>query len=187
MSLIDHLELHCGEMVGGFSELQDEFQVIQLPRGPVGGTAVLSTLGLSRHVMHSPHGGKEFRMELVMLFRESDGRRNLPGVLHQAGIEALRDHHGLSRGDVIGPWGPLRDGATVAALYATAPAYFQKSFHVYTPTDGTLPIVLVWLVPVTASEADFVRRVGWDPFETELERQDPDLLDFARSAIELPA
>jgi hypothetical protein len=187
MTLIDHLERHCGEIVGGFAELGDEFQVIGLPRGPVKGTAVLSTLGLSKHVMHSPYSGKQFRMELVMLFRESDGPTNLPGILYDVGKGALRDHHGLSRGDVIGPRGPLRAGATVEALYSSAPAYFPESFHLYTPTDGTLPVVLVWLVPITASEADFVRRVGWAPFETELERQDPDLLDFARSAIDLPA
>jgi Suppressor of fused protein (SUFU) len=187
MTLLDHLERHCGETMGGFSELHQEFQVIQLPRGPVKGSMTLATLGLSHHVMHSASGGdKRFRMELVMLFRESDGRRNLPGVLHQAGTEALRHHHGLLRGDVIGPWGPLQDGATVEALYSSAPAYFQESFHVYTPQDGTLPIVLVWLVPITASEAAFVRRAGWNAFETELQRQNPDLLDLRRSAIVLP-
>src|SRR5208283_1844210 len=139
---------------GGFSELHDEFQVIVLPRGPVKGTAVVSTLGLSRQVMHSSSTGKPYRLELFfMLFRESDGSRNLPGVLHQAATEALRDHHGLLRGDVVGPRGPLRDGATVEALYSSAPVCFPASFQVYTPSDGTLPIALAWLVPITASEA----------------------------------
>jgi suppressor of fused protein SUFU len=188
MTLLDHLELHCGETIGGFSERHQEFQVIQLPRGPVKGSATLATLGLSHHVMHSSSGGgKRFRMELVMLFRESEGRRNLPGVLQQAGAQALRHHHGLLRGDVIGPWGPLQDGATVEALYSSVPVYFPESFHEYTPPDGTLPIVLLWMVPVTASEAAFVRQAGWEAFETELERQDPDLLDMRRGAIVLPA
>jgi hypothetical protein len=57
---------------------------------------------------------------------------------------------------------------------------------VYTPSDGTLPIALAWLVPITASEAEFVRRVGWSRFEVEMEQQKPDLFDFARRAIHLP-
>jgi hypothetical protein len=187
MTLIDHLELHCGQIVGGFTELHQELQVIQLQRGPVKGTATLATLGLSHHVMHSSNGsGKRFRMELVMLFRESEGRRNLPGVLQQAGTEALRHHHGLLRGDVIGPWGPLQEGATAEALYASVPVYFPESFHEYTPPDGTLPIVLVWMVPITTSEAAFVRKAGWGAFERELERHDPDVLNLRRSAIVLP-
>ena len=96
-------------------------QVVQLPRGPVTGTAVISTLGLSHHVMHSPDSGKSFRIELVMLYRASEGPRNLAGVIQQVATEALRDHHGLSRGDVVGPWGPLRDGATTAAPPRRAP------------------------------------------------------------------
>jgi hypothetical protein len=186
LSLLDHLEQHCGTLDAGFSGLPSEFQVIQLPRGPIEGTRVLATLGLSRHVMHSASSGKEFRIELVMLFRDHEGPQNLPGVLHQAGMEALRAHHGVVRGDVIGPKGPLRERATVEALYASVPTYFDESFHHYDPADGSLAVVIVWLVPITATEAHFVRRVGWRVFESELEEQDPDLLDFERDAIVFP-
>lgn len=191
MTLIDHLESHCGAIEGGRSTCADgssqPFQVVQLPRGPVPGSCVLSTLGLSHHVMHSPLTGKRQRIELVMLFRASEGARNLPGVMQQVGAEALRDHHGLSRGDVVGPWGPLREGASTEALFITAPTYFHERFAVYTPDDGSLPVAMAWLVPITAAEAAFVRHVGWERFEAELESQKPDLLDLERRAIHLPA
>jgi hypothetical protein len=90
-------------------------------------------------------------------------------------------------GTMVSSAGPLQEGATVEALYSSLPVYFSEPFHVYTPPDGTLPIVFVWLVPITASEAAFVRRTGWEAFETELQRQAPDLLDLGRSAMVLPA
>ncbi|MFI6107332.1 hypothetical protein [Streptomyces sp. NPDC051310] len=40
-------------------------------------------------------------------------------------------------------------------------------------------------MPVTSAEADFVERRGWEAFERELVRQDPDLLDLARAEIAL--
>ena len=192
MNLIDHLEAHCGTIEGGFSAEAEgtvpPVQVVQLPRGPVPGTAVLSTLGLSHHVMHSPDSGKKFRIELVMLYRASEGPRNLPGVIQQVVAEALRDHHGLSRGDVVGPWGPLREGASVEALYVTGALCFPESFMVYKPPeDGTLPIVMAWLVPITALEAAFVRRLGGERFEAELDNQNPNLLNLERPPIHLPA
>jgi hypothetical protein len=179
-------------IAGGWSNPEPEgtgqqVQVVRLPRGPVEGSEVLSTLGLSHHVMHSPHSGKMFRIELVMLYRASEGPRNLPGVIQQVVAEALRDHHCLSRGDVVGPWGPLREGSSAEALYLSAPAYFPESFAVYTPDDGSVPVAMAWLVPITAAEAVFVRQAGWEQFETELERQNPDLLDLGRPAIHLRA
>jgi hypothetical protein len=59
MSLIDHFESHFGLMAGGFQTDADDvrapFPVIHLPRGPIAGTTVLATLGLSGHALHSPY------------------------------------------------------------------------------------------------------------------------------------
>jgi hypothetical protein len=188
MSLIEHLERHCGEIAGGWQEDADgnqmPCQIVRLPTGPVPGTAVVATLGLSKHVLHG-WNGKEFRLELFIVHRTSEGTRNLPGVLQQVVMGILRNHHGPSSGDVIGPFGPLREGASVEALYVTEATCFPESFAFYDPGDGSLPIVMAWLVPITASEAAFVKRVGWERFEDELERQKPNFLSFERRSIEL--
>jgi hypothetical protein len=188
VSLIEHLEQHCGPIVGGSTEDVDgnkaPFQVVQMLRAPVKGAVVLSTLGLSNHMLHTATG-KQLRMELVMLHRERDRATNLPGVMQQVGADILRAHHGPSRGDVFGPRGPLRPGATVEALYVASPAYFPESFHFYVPADGTVPIVMAWLVPITATEAAFVRQAGWSRFEDELAKQNPDLINFGRASMSL--
>lgn len=190
MSLIEHFESHFGIMAGGFQTDADDvrapFPVIRLPRGPIAGTTVLATLGLSGHALHSPYTGRELRIEIVMLYRSAEGPRNLPGVLHQVAAEILRSHHALCRGDVVGPWGPLFAGATTDALYAANPVYFPESFWEYTPEDGGPGVAMVWLAPITASEADFVRAAGWERFEDELVKHDPDLLNFQRPSVALP-
>jgi hypothetical protein len=188
VSLIEHLEQHCGPIVGGSAEGVDgnkaPFQVVQMLRGPVKGAVVLSTLGLSNHVLHTA-AGRQLRMELVMLHRELDRAANLPGILQQVGADILRAHQGPSRGDVFGPRGPLTPGATVEALYVASPVYFPDSFHFYVPSDGTAPIVMAWLVPITAAEAAFVHQEGSTRFEEALTTQNPDLLDFGRPCMSL--
>jgi hypothetical protein len=144
------------------------------------------TLGLSRHELHSSSTGRPLRQELLVLYRRADGPGNLPAILQGVASEIVRGHHALLRGQLIGPRGPLRDGATVEALYATFPAYLPPPFEAYDPGDGGPHILLTWLVPLTRSEAAFVGRAGWEAFEVELQRQNPDLLDFARATIELP-
>lgn len=189
MGLIEHLERHCGPIVGGLAGdvegSKAPFQVVQMLRAPMQGAAVLSTLGLSNHALHTATG-KKLRIELVMLHRELDRATNLPGVMQQIGAEVLRSHHGPSRGDVFGPRGPLRPAATVEALYVASPVYFPESFHFYVPDGATAPIVIAWLVPITPAEVRFVRQTGWSQFEKELAKQNPDLLDFRRGSIALP-
>ncbi len=125
-----------------------------------------------------------------MLYRSAEGPRNLPGVLHQVAAKILQSHHALCRGDVVGPWGPLFAGATTDALYAANPVYFPESFWEYAPEGGEPGVrpgvAMVWLAPITASEADFVRAAGWERFEDALVEHDPDLLTFERPSMALP-
>jgi hypothetical protein len=118
----------------------------------------------------------------MFMFRTSDGARNLPGVLQQLGTEALVKDQAYGLGDVLGPRGELRVGSIMEALYVAPPVYLPESFHVYRPHDGE-PVVMGWLVPISASEAEFVRVHGASRFDDELGRHDPDLLDFDRRPI----
>jgi len=44
-------------------------------------------------------------------------------------------------------------------------------------------MIIAWLVPITDQEASFVNDRGWNEFERELEKHDPDLIDFLRASI----
>jgi hypothetical protein len=60
------------------------------------------------------------------------------------------------------------------ALYAAVPVYLPDEFGQFGD------VVIVWLVPVSRSEADFVFVRGWPAFEERLIDIDPDLTDVDR-------
>jgi len=186
--LVEHLEAHLGPIEAGWSSDADgdavPFQVARFAHGPVAGTRVFSTLGLSDYPLPSRASDKLIRHELVMLAREVFGERNIPGLLQQVGLEALRKSSPYLRGDVIGPRGPLFNGSEMRALYVAMPVYFPDSFAVFEPPDGE-PIVMGWLVPILEREAAYVRAKGWEAFEDVLARDKPDVSDFGRPSISL--
>ena len=67
------------------------------------------------------------------------------------------------------------------ALYAAIPLYFSDEFASF--REGDREVVMVWLVPVSRTEAEFVRTHGWGRFEDELTRTNPDLLDVHREPL----
>lgn len=182
--LIKHYEDHLGEIIAGWSGDEEgramPFQVVLFP-GTISGVNVLGTAGVSSVPLVLGQGSKVLRQELVLMFREHDGAQNLPGVLQQLGTEMLAKNAAYSPGQVIGPRGPIVEGATVCAFYVAPPAYFPESFQVCRETPE--PVVFAWLVPITETEATFVRAQGREAFEHALELADPDLLDLRRASI----
>ena len=184
--LVEHFERYLGPIQKGWSKEADgqllPFQVILMGGGPIAGAQVLLTLGLSDRALRVGNTSKRLRQELMFMFRESDGPRNLPGVLQHVALEALAKDQAYGVGDVLGPRRELRMGSTLEALFVAPPVYLPDSFHVFRAA-GSDPVVVGWLVPIAASEAAFVKSRGSSGFEDELERFDPDLLDFNRKAI----
>jgi hypothetical protein len=62
------------------------------------------------------------------------------------------------------------------------PVCFPESFATCS-TDELGAVVFIWLIPITASEADFAHRVGWERFEELLESKNPDLFDLFRPGV----
>lgn len=182
--LIKHYEDHLGQVVAGWSADEEgramPFQVVRF-QGPISGVNVLGTAGISSVPLVLGQGTRVLRQELVLMFRADDGAQNLPGVLQQLGTDALAKNAAYSLGEVIGPRGPIVDGATVCAFYVATPVYLPDSFQVCRETPE--PVVIAWLVPITDDEAKFVRAKGREAFERALELADPDLLDLRRASI----
>lgn len=174
-------EIEHGWSVDGTGE-KLPFQIVKYKKGPFPGTVTYSTLGLSKVVQDSPVSHKKIRQELLFISGSDLGNQGIPAMLQYVGVRSLQKKTPYLRGDVLGPFGPLFQNATVEALYATIPVYFSDTFQVY-KDDLLGPIVMTWLVPVTSREAEFVRKNGWEKFEDILEEVDPNLIDMSRASI----
>lgn len=186
-ALIAHFERFLGQIKRGWSVDPDgasmPFQIVQFSSGSDPDSVGYATLGLGRHQLASPTSGRVIRHELLILAPRSLSPDRVVSLLYQLGSTTLSAHRSLVRGEVLGPADPLIPQSEMTALYVTAPAYFPDDFAVFKGADGD--VVMAWLVPISAQEADFVGRHGWEAFEDLLARHDPDLVDFARAGLAL--
>jgi hypothetical protein len=116
-----------------------------------------------------------------MHFRAQDQPPNAAGLLFQVAGELIDRGTGLQLGEVIGPRGRLFTHGDMTALLALGPTYLPDAFAVC--RDSARNIVLVWLLPITTDEADFVFAHGWRAFENALVAADPDLTDIDRPSL----
>lgn len=186
-TVIEHYESVLGPIRVGWATGPDgdamPFQVVRFDKGSSPGIISFATLGLGGFPLSSPTSGRAIRHELLMLAPKEMESSAIPSLLLQVGSAALQGRRALVRGDVIGPHGRLLPETSLEALYVTAPVYLPDEFATCEGEDG--PVVVAWLVPISASEANYVANKGWDAFEDRLVEQDPDLTDFSRAAIQL--
>jgi hypothetical protein len=180
-----HLESFLGPIDGGWRDCDGTkwpFQVVRFSGGPITGARTFVTLGFSFTLLHSPECEGEFRLELMIMARQSFGDRNIPALLHQIGMYAVSSKHGYLRGSVLGPNGRIFEGSEMEAFYVTVPTYLPDEFAEFAHCEhygGSI----AWLIPIYRSEATFVSEQGWNAFEDLLLKFDPDVLDFQRPAI----
>jgi Suppressor of fused protein (SUFU) len=186
MRLPDHLERFLGIIRGGWTKDADgrkmPFSVVEFANGPRPNTATFSTLGLSKMPLHAETALTHVYQELVIVVPDWLRVGPVPGILQQIGQEAIRSGRAVLRGDVIGPRGPLFSAdSKMEALYATNPVCFPDEFASY--RAGDRDVVLVWLMPISRNEAEYVRAHGWSRFEEELVKADLDLTDLLRRTL----
>jgi hypothetical protein len=92
--------------------------------------------------------------------------------------DLLEKHRALRRGDVLGPAGPIKPGASAQGFYCTGPSFCDDAFAVFEKSDPAT--VFVWLVPVAHTEIHYIWSHGWSAFEDLLVEKDPDLWDLER-------
>ncbi|HVJ21030.1 MAG TPA: suppressor of fused domain protein [Polyangiaceae bacterium] len=185
MGLVDHLRIHFGEDGGDAAAWSFDdagFGIVTYDDQPVRGAITYLTMGLSRHVLEQ-RSGKSICQELLMSVRadqkEISPERSLASLAH----DFLERHSPIPDGQVIGWQGGVFPGSRFTAVFCTSARYFPESFaHV----DCDPPIVFVWLIPITESEATYCRSHGASAFEDLLVAQDPDLLDLDRPELTIP-
>lgn len=187
MTIAEHLEKHLGPMHGGTKvrlakgRRAPEIFIASFPDRPVNRAITYSTLGLSEYELEQEDGGN-LRQELLFSCRLPRDRDEPVSLLMAVAADVISAGRALPRGHVVGPAGPLIEDSRLEALYCAAPVYFDDDFHVFRELHP--PVVFVLLIPITAAEAEFVEREGWEAFEDLLVEQDADLLDLNRDSID---
>lgn len=177
--LVEHLESLLGPIDAGWQNDKSKsgIAVARFRDQPWEDVSTFATLGLSNHVL--PMGAeRDVRQELVFVAEGGFADAAIASFL-QTFAEFVVDHHrALLRGDVIGPSKPIVPETHMNAIYAAIPVLHDERLQTF---DGTRPpTVLVWVVPLHAAEAIFVRKHGWEAFEDRLEAADPNLSDLQR-------
>lgn len=185
-NFIKFLESHLGTIESGWTK--DEkgkplpVQIVKYNEGPFPGTKTFSTLGLNNFPLISPLTEKQIYMELIFVSYTSYGDGIIPALMTQVSQVALDSGTAFLRGDVIGPYGSIFEGSNLEALYVTIPGYFADSFDAF-KIDDEKTVIMAWLIPITSREAEFIKQNSWEEFEYQLEKLDPDLIDFNRETI----
>ncbi|WP_329518854.1 suppressor of fused domain protein [Spirillospora sp. NBC_01491] len=191
MNLIDHLEDRLGRIMHGWSRHPNgrpmPFKVAECGGGRLPGINTYVTVGLSETHLPSRVSDKGVHQELMIAVPAELADGPYPVILQEIGLDLIREETALLRGDVVGPFGPMAEGSGLESFYASIPVHHDDRFAEVEPgADGReFPIVLTWLIPISRSESDFVSRHGWDDFESEMEKQDPDLFDLHRADLVL--
>ncbi|MFE0778287.1 suppressor of fused domain protein [Streptomyces sp. NPDC058861] len=187
--LVDHFEARLGVLEGAWSVAEQAPegapQVGYFTGGVLEGVQSFATIGLHRTALES-RTGRHLHLELLGCNRPVPGDEVGPfsGVLEYVAGRLLTSGQAVLRGDVLRLPMALTPGGSMTALYAAIPVYFDDAFASVVLENGS-DVAVVWLVPVGNHEADFIDEKGWEAFERELVRQDPDLLDLSRSEISL--
>jgi antitoxin YqcF len=180
MPLREHYERKLGAIARGwFDEKQVHgIQIVSFKAQPEPGVTTFATLGLSRYVLDLSDT-QQIRQELLISANDVFSADAVAGLVLSLAEHVAQRGKALLRGEVIGPGEPVISGSTLTAVYVTNPSPFDKSLTEFASESPAT--VFAYLVPITAAESSLVREHGWSWFEAQLEAQNPDIWDMARS------
>jgi hypothetical protein len=184
MSFADHLERAYPDSVHedfasarpAVEERLPGFRVRRIAPAAVGQPWVYATNGASAAM-----GEDEDGAEYVVLAPAAD-----PVLVEMlaalATVNAEPDKR-LGVGSIVALGRPWTGSSAAQNLLVLPPYVFGPGFEVYEPPDENRRIVVLWLVPVTSSEARFVRRQGAQAFEELMQRTEVNVADPRRGPI----
>lgn len=182
MNIIEHVEKFLGKISQGWKDTgaADGLQVVSFQNSPFEGVDAFMTIGLSRHEL-CISDKRKVRQELIWPVSGP----NLPDLIVSCLFFIcefiIKDHGPLLRGHVIRLPKEVSERLGFDALYCAIPVFLDDDFATF--NDSQPPTVIVWLMPIYKSEADFVDANGWDKFEDMLEEEGTDLFSLMRAPI----
>lgn len=182
MTLIDHLERHLGPIAEGWrgNAPPSTIQIVRFADRPEPGVSTYMTLGLSKILLPASDSGPVTE-ELLVSAYDHVPRNELASFLMTFAEFVVEKNRALLRGDVVGPASPIVPGVAASAVYAAIPALFGDGFARF--ADATGPIEIIWLIPMPAGEARWVKQHGWKAYESALMQTEVDFFDLDRPAV----
>lgn len=182
MNIIEHAEKFLGDISQGWKEKQSSggLQVVCFNDAPFETINTFLTIGLSYHELNISDD-KMVRQELVMPVSNPSQSGVLVSLLLFICEFVLRRHHAIRRGQVIRLGMDVTEAIGFDAVYCTIPVFLDDDFSTF--TESNPPTVIVWLIPIYRSEADYIDANGWSKFEDLLEEKDPDLFSLKRDPV----
>lgn len=182
MNIIEHAERFLGGISKGWraDAHPDGLQVVCFDNAPFENTDTYMTIGLSRHELRVSDE-KTICQELVLPVSGIYNSENLLSLLLYICETVLSGHCAILRGQVIRLPPEAVERLQYDAVYCAIPVFMDEDFATF--RSFLPPTVIVWLVPIYKSEADYVDANGWNNFEDLLDEINPDLFYFGRDPI----
>lgn len=187
-ALIEHLESRLGVIAGAWKGAdgtgQPRVNVAYMTGGKFENVTSYASIGLSRTPLYLEGDEKPYHVEF-MAGEHLQGEvadSFFPRALEEVVDVCLKDRRLIVRGEVLQVPSMLTLNERFKYFYAALPVYYDPDFKSVDVEDGA-KVAIVWLVPITEAEARFVLDRGWDVFEQELMKRDPDLFDLGRDSI----
>lgn len=186
-SLISHIENYLGKIERACTRTSEgkdlSFHILKCTEGQVSDTKAFCTIRLGSHCLPSKTSDKVIHHELVMMVPSIFPDSNIPALLQQLGSFAIQRNSAYLRGEVVGGTesGAIFKDKPFTAFYVATPNALPEQFATYPCKDGQ-SLVFAWLIPITTSEAHFVRTHGWEKFEDLLADRNADMVDLRRSS-----
>jgi hypothetical protein len=174
-----------GRIAEGWGDAESEtaIQVVRFADRPDAAVSTYATLGMSKHILPM-NMERSVRQELLFSTYDSYTASHVASFLLTFAQYIVSKQRALLRGDVVGPSAPLVSGSRATGVYASMPVLFQDGLATF--RESSPATVIVWLLPLLASEAEWIRTKGWEAFEDQIEQLDVDFFDLGRGpAVQL--
>ncbi|GAA4693806.1 Suppressor of fused protein (SUFU) [Promicromonospora umidemergens] len=163
----------------------DGLQIAHYENGRFHDVESWSTLGMSRHILTVRGTGNRYVLEAFLAVRKipEELTADMGRCVEWIANEMVGRHEARIRGDVQQLPGVIHPLSVLDSIYFANPVYYDEEFYSVELEPNGQSAGIVWLIPVGPREARYVREHGWQRFEEQLERSDPDLLDVTRNEI----
>jgi hypothetical protein len=180
INVAEHLEVALGPISDGWCDPNGkcQIQVVSFENSPGSGLTTLSTLGLSNYVLKQ-HGGTSIRQELLTSFESKASLNLVAKVLFAISEHTVETGTSLARGQLITPRYEVDGTPLLTTFYCGNPSPLEPRINLIEQAEP--PLIFVYLVALLDSEVQLVRKHGWRWFEEQLDAQDPNVWDLARS------
>ncbi|HBF10151.1 MAG TPA: hypothetical protein DHW71_07345 [Gammaproteobacteria bacterium] len=175
-----HITKFCGDKPSKlFKDSALKVGVAVFENVPFDGVDSYITIGLSGHKL-SQKSGRHIRQEILMTVDRSNAFIEIEKTLFSVTSLIVNTHQALSRGQVLGPWGPVfkSEYQNITSLLCVSPAFFDDDFIFLDVSGETSAIVEV--LPITTREAYYIKHEGWEKFFDDVNEGGIDILDYNR-------